>query len=102
MFVATGTHGTVTVGGGVGGGICPGMFAGRPVGVGCPGEVVDGVCVEGACAGGPGVALCAATSTVEHAATAIARLTVAVAVYLITSSPENENVVGSHPFTMHW
>jgi hypothetical protein len=87
LSVATGTHGTVTVGGGLGGGICPGMFAGRPFGVGCAGDVVaggaDGVWLEGVV----GVWLCAATRTVEHAAATIRRLTVAVAVCLITSSP---------------
>jgi hypothetical protein len=62
LSVATGTHGTVTLGGGLGGGICPGMFAGRPVW------------------------LCAATRTVEHAAVTIRRLTVAVAVCLIIFS----------------
>lgn len=87
LSVVTGTHGTVTVGGGLGGGICPGMFAGRPFGVGCAGDVVaggvDGVWLEGVV----GVWLCAATRTVEHAAATIRRLTVEVAVCLITSSP---------------
>ena len=86
LSVATGTHGTVTLGGGLGGVICPGMFAGRLVGVGCAGDVVaggvDGVCVDGVA----GVWLCAATRTVEHAAVTIRRLMVVVAC-LITSSP---------------
>jgi len=89
LLVATGTHGTVTPGGGLGGGICPGMSAGRPVGVGCAGVVAAGG-VDGVCAGGAvGVWLCAPTRTVEHAAVTIRRLIVAlaVAVYLITSSP---------------
>jgi len=89
LLVATGTHGTVTPGGGLGGGICPGMFAGRPVGVGCAGVVAAGGVDDGCAGGAVGVWLCAATRTVEHAAVTIRRLmvAVAVAVYLITSSP---------------